>query len=150
MSEIFDQSKFICHFIALSKVNESQFSDYVDPIVVYKDGAHNKFVQVNVLPFSEQYKDEMSTKTFAEKLQFYKRKIRSLKNSGFYDTLPFDTTKIVSDLHTSEIGTYNDFYESFQNPASNQPTIEEFFSAFMDLEPSVSTEFQNSFNASLV
>lgn len=134
----------IVHFESLGKVNENKFNNSLDPIVIYrKKGAQ---VQISVQPFNFDNKDKEGL-SFVDKLSHFSRISRTLYSNVVLEDIVVDTTISIDSF---DLGTYNDFLISFNNPLDNKITVDRFFgSVFMELQDTDLTKFTNGITGAI-
>lgn len=147
------EPQYIFHFSALENVDETQFANFKDPIVYFNDSNTSQQVQVNVTPFLEDRVSEMADKTFAEKYQYFKTRVRSIRTLGSYmsiaESTVANTDYVIEKRYNVDMGEFSDFETTFWSPTSvGYPTYNTYFGTmFLDLDPEILNEFSTAFDA---
>jgi hypothetical protein len=140
--------QFIYHFQSIDSVDESRFADKNDPIIVYKErGAQ---VQVSIAPFVPTVKEEKDMLPFKDKVSFFKKKVRDIKNTSII-LEEKENDDIVQIKETVYYGTLSDFVNSYNDSYNDNitPTItidDLFTKYYFDLDPTTYDDFITAYN----
>jgi hypothetical protein len=141
------ESQFIGHYQSIHSIDESQFDGLADPIIAFRSRGEEN--QVKVTPFNPDVQESMADKSFVEKMVYFAKKVREIKNGGIVEdkTIPANID-YVSAKEIVSFGTYIDFINSFANPQDlGYNEIEDYFySKYLDLESEELINFSESFN----
>jgi hypothetical protein len=133
--------KRIHHYTSLGVVNDSDFADAEDALVVYKS-AGDVIEHVSVAPIKDP---SVASLPFAERRQYMR--IRKLEPTGEVKEVQDEDTTKVTALVTN-YGTLEDFQTSFANPTDYGIELQTYFDGmYLDLKDEVLGEFQTAFEA---
>lgn len=139
----------IFHYKSVNEVNENQFSDKGDPLVVYR-GSNGTHITVDVQPFKVDKEVEVTSLTFAQKVIYFEKTVRDLKTFSQTDSSIRNDTYVMDKPGNDLIGDLNDFSTSFNIPNTPTQTFNEFFnSVYIGMGVDCINEFQTSFDIAM-
>lgn len=155
LTEYKDFGQGIYHFRKIADVDQSQFADVLDPIVVIAEDDAGKHTQIKVLPFNA-LNDDKKTLSFKDKVQYFQRTIRErygknviaelVANTGVV-ALQIDLIDVVTNLTTDEM---TEFLSGFNTLFNTGYTMDNFFgSMYLDLDPQTLADFTAGINGGL-
>lgn len=122
----------IVHFQSVTKIDETKFTDSLDPIIVYNTKDTQE--QVYVIPFNVDNVDKENL-SFEEKMVYFDKATRENRYLKLIDVV--DVTNTVVTDTAPDMGTYDDFLAAFGTPLNLDLSIQNCFGGiFLELDPS--------------
>lgn len=139
----------IYHYSSINELtlNESNFQNEEDPIVIYRKESVEKpvvYEQVKVLPFKEEHLAKASL-PFVEKLQYYRKSLIT----NVKELVENEDLTVVKE-RTTDYGELTDFISAYHSPVISGELVgftthSYFDSHFLDLQADELTLFQMAY-----